>query len=121
MIQQPGSSLLLVKLQEFVISRVTEIANPTGCEERPQESGEKQEGNPDLPVWPHQLCQVPHSDLYFQSTELSALEGWRKVSCALLKDASPPVLPFCSLNSCCFWQLLGDVVVPMFIEEFGGW
>lgn len=123
MIQQHGSSLLLVKLQEFVVSRVTEMTNPTECDEKSQESGENQEGNPDLPVWPHQLCQVPHSDLYFQNTESSALEGWRKVSCAFLKDARPPVLLFCSSNSCCFWQLLGEcgVVVPVFIVEFGGW
>lgn len=99
------------------------MTNPTGCGERPQESGEKQEGSPDLPVGPHQLCQVPHSDLYFQNPESSALEGWRKVSCAFLEDASPPVLPFCSLSSCCSWQLLGEggVVVPVFSVEFGVW
>lgn len=78
MIHQPGSSLLLMKLLEFVVCRVTEMTNLTGCDViegfRPQETGEKQEGNPDLPVWPHQLCQVPHSDLYFQNTQSSVLE-----------------------------------------------
>lgn len=42
MIHQPGSSLLLMKLLEFVVCRVTEMTNPTGCDViegfRPQET-----------------------------------------------------------------------------------
>lgn len=78
MMQQPGSSLSVMKLLKSVVTRMTGMTNPTGCDVvkvfRPQETGERQEGNPDLPVWPHQLCQVPCSDLYFQNTESSALE-----------------------------------------------
>lgn len=74
MIQQPGSSLLLMKLLEFVVSGVTEMTNPPGCVERfrPQGAGEKWEGNPE--ILSSQLCQVLCSDLYFQNSESSALE-----------------------------------------------
>lgn len=125
MIQQPESSLLLRKLLEFVVSKVIEDkSHRVWCNQGvPGVRKLLKSRREILTSWPHELCQVPHSDLYFQNTKSSVLEWWSKIPCAFQKNSRPSILLYCSLNSCCLWQLLGEggVVVPMFAVGFGGW